>query len=496
MQSDSRRPSRSAPFENRPRVRRPPSSRAPNTALLGVSFALAACGGVVRPAGGDGDSSVQADVIARTDVVRDVPNARDVIAPTCPPGTSALGTCQGQTIVRCANGALSMEVCAADQRCEPSTGMSAARCATIPVGMVMATVTGRVMYPRRPISRMGLGAVESLPLEGVTVVLLDAAGATRASTLTDGMGFYSLNAVFAEGAMASVRATPVRNDATYRFSVENFSGAAYAATSPAFAVAPMVSRDITITEATNGGAFAIFDTIRGGLDFVRRVLPMAAPTLRLRWERGRTPPGGTSYFIPGRNQIFLLGGPQDVDEYDKPVILHEFGHFVEANFSRTSSPGGSHDGSPTDPRLAWGEGWGTWFGSVANGSSDYIDTNIDGSIRNRTDLANVALVRNNMGDPMAPMTQNVGEYLVGGALWAFSSAGMDRDAQLAKVLGVSLRYFTRTPTPNRGVAGIDFVDFLDGYLCLNGPMDRGVIDSYVVMQRGFPYDFNFAGVCR
>lgn len=464
-----------------------------------LSTALAACGGIVRPGDPDGamsntdavarDARTDSGVLVDTGVRLDVPN------PVCPPGTNALGTCQGQTIVRCSNGTVSMEVCAADQRCEPAAGASPARCASMPVGMV--TITGRVTYSRRPISRMGLGPVAMDFLPEVPVTLVDAMNVTLATGVTDGMGFYSLTARVAAGATVAVRVTSARADSTYRFQIENFGGAAYSASSGQFQVTgPMVMRDIAIPEMANGGAFAIFDTIRNGLDFVRRVLPTQAPMLRVRWERGRTPPGGTSYYVPGRNYIYLLGGPMDIDEYDKPVILHEFGHFIEANYSRTSSPGGSHDGSPTDPRLAWGEGWGTWFGCAANNSSDYIDTNIDGSVRNRTDLAMVALVRNNMGDAALPLTQNVGEYLVGGSLWALSSAGADANAQIAKVLNVSLRYFTRSPAPDRGVMGVDFVDFLDGYLCVNASADRPVIEQYVVMQRRFPYDFNFAGVCR
>ncbi|MFO0556936.1 MAG: hypothetical protein U0269_02845 [Polyangiales bacterium] len=464
-----------------------------------LSTALAACGGVVRPGDPDGatpspDATVVRDGSVDSAVV-DTGARPDVTAPVCPPGTNALGTCQGQTIVRCSNGAVSMEVCAADQRCQPSTGGAPARCASMPVGMV--TISGRVTYSRRPISRMGLGPVQMDFLPNVPVTLIDASNTTIATGVTDGMGFYNFTAPLADGATVTIRVTASRADSTYRFQIENFGGAAYSASTGQFQVmGPMVTRDIAIPEMANGGAFAIFDTIRGGLDFVRRVLPSQAPMLRVRWERGRTPPGGTSYFVPGRNYIYLLGGPMDIDEYDRPVILHEFGHFVEANYSRTSSPGGSHDGSPTDPRLAWGEGWGTWFGCAANNSSDYIDTNIDGSVRNRTDLANVAMVRNNMGDPMLPLTQNVGEYLVGGSLWALSSAGMDPNAQIAKVLNVSLRYFTRMPAPDRGVTGVDFVDFLDGYLCVNMGADRPVIEQYVVMQRQFPYDFNFAGVCR
>lgn len=466
---------------------------------VALSMALAACGGVVRPEDMDGATPRPDGTDLRDGgvdgAVLDSGAGRDGAAPVCPPGIDALGVCQGQTIVRCANGAVSMEACAADQRCQPSTGGAPARCASMTTSMV--TIRGRVTYSRRPISRTGLGPVQMEALRSVPITLLDASNRTIATGMTDAMGSYALTAPLAEGAMVTLRVTASRSDSTYRFQIENFGGAVYAVSTGPFQVTgSMVTRDMAIAEMANGGAFAIFDTIRDGLDFVRRVLPAQAPMLRVRWERGRTPPGGTSYFVPGRNVIYLLGGPYDIDEYDRPVILHEFGHFIEANFSRTSSPGGSHDGSPTDPRLAWGEGWGTWFGCVANDSSDYIDTNVDGSVRNRTDLANVPLERDNMGDPTQPLTQNVGEYLVAGSLWALSSAGVDRNAQIAKALNVSLRYFTRTPPPDRGVVGVDFVDFLDGYLCVNMGADRSVIERYVVMQRRFPYDFDFTGVCR
>ena len=95
-----------------------------------------------------------------------------------------------------------------------------------------------------------------------------------------------------------------------------------------------------------------------------------------------------------------------------------------------------------------------------------------------------------------PINQRVGEYLVAGSLWALSSAGMDMARQIDRSLAVSLRYFTRVPPPDRGVAGVDFVDFLDGYMCLHAEADRAVVQQYVVTQRQFPYDFAFAGVCR
>ncbi len=428
-----------------------------------------------------------------------MPDVRDVVVPAdvrpvCPAGESALGRCDGSILIRCVDGVTDSQVCGPETRCVGPSGATPAQCERLQTGSV--SVSGRVQYARRPLTTRGLGPAALQPLGGVTVQLLDAGGTARASTTTDPMGNYTLRAELAMGSMVSIRARPARSDASYQFSVENFGGAVYGTATPAFAAEAMVTRDLDIQEANNAGAYAIFDTIRNGLDYVRRTLPRAAPLLRVRWERGRTPPGGTSYFVRGQNAIYLLGGPSDSDEFDLPVIFHEFGHFVEQNYSRTSSPGGAHDGSPTDPRLAWGEGWGTWFGCVANNDSQYLDALISGGLRVQHDLANLPLVRQNMGDPMQPISQPVGEYLVGGSLWALSSVGMDRAAQVDKLLAVSLRHFTRMPPPDRGVTGVDFVDFLDGYLCLHGGADRSVIENYVVTQRRFPYDFNFAGVCR
>jgi len=311
--------------------------------------------------------------------------------------------------------------------------------------------------------------------------------------VTDADGRFSLTGTGAAGEMVSVRVIASRDDATYRIAIQNFAEATYANTTAAFVAGPGVVRDVAITEASNSGAFAIFATLCRGLDFVRSTLPRPPPTLPVRWERGTVTPGGTSYLSGGT--IFILGGPTDADEYDVPVLFHEFGHFVERTYSHSDSPGGDHDGSPTDPRLAWGEGFGTWFGCAANNSPLYLDSNIDGTISLSRDLSALPLDRNYVGVATDPMTQNIGEYLVGGSMWAITTIGTNRQAQVARQLNVLLQYFSRTPIPNRGVTGVDFVDFLDGYECINGTADREAIRAYVVTARSFPYDFAGSTVC-
>ena len=113
------------------------------------------------------------------------------------------------------------------------------------------------------------------------------------------------------------------------------------------------------------------------------------------WQAGFNPNSylgnsadGLSYYLPGYSRLFILGGlngdvsSSDTDHFDNAVIIHEYGHFLEDNWFRTDSPGGSHHGNDVlDPRLAWSEGWGDFFQAAVRGESHYIDTigNVDGT---------------------------------------------------------------------------------------------------------------------
>ena len=78
---------------------------------------------------------------------------------------------------------------------------------------------------------------------------------------------------------------------------------------------------------------------------------------------------------PGRWNVLLIRSPQhialmsdlaaDTDEFDQHVIAHEFGHYIEYNFSRADNIGGSHGlGDKLDPRVAFGEGFGYAFAAI------------------------------------------------------------------------------------------------------------------------------------
>jgi hypothetical protein len=109
---------------------------------------------------------------------------------------------------------------------------------------------------------------------------------------------------------------------------------------------------------------------------------LSFPALRLLWSSNNRPVGGTEDRFPfgeigtsfysfrgNQHKIYILGAADtDTDEYDRMVVAHEFGHYLQSAFSRNDSTGGPHTGDEKlDMRLAFGEGFGNaWSGMVFN----------------------------------------------------------------------------------------------------------------------------------
>ncbi|MAK60039.1 MAG: hypothetical protein CMK09_03575 [Ponticaulis sp.] len=83
--------------------------------------------------------------------------------------------------------------------------------------------------------------------------------------------------------------------------------------------------------------------------------------------------GTTSY---GNGIMYVLGDEDsDTDEYDRSVLTHEYGHYLEDFLSRSDSIGGGHGANDfLDPRLAWGEGFANAFSGMILGDPIYSDS--------------------------------------------------------------------------------------------------------------------------
>ena len=213
------------------------------------------------------------------------------------------------------------------------------------------------------------------------------------------------------------------------------------------------------------------------------------PAVTVEWLAGSGTAGGTSYFSGFDGKIYVLGGDDDTDEYDTPVLLHEYGHYLEYYLSRSDSPGGDHDGSKTDPRLAWGEGYGTYVGCAIGDSPIYVDTTAAGVSVTDARIAGddyLADLDARQGD-----RQLMSEYLILQILWAISQ-GRDDLPGLghAPTFDVLANYFTSfdEPPAGRGVDGVELVDFLDGWFCRQHG-ERPLIELVIGDMAQFPYDY-------
>jgi hypothetical protein len=214
------------------------------------------------------------------------------------------------------------------------------------------------------------------------------------------------------------------------------------------------------------------------------------PPLKALWQ---VESDDGTYYIDGDHEIHLLGESVDGDEFDDSVIAHEAGHYIEDVVGKSDSPGGDHDGSPTDPRLAWSEGFATYYALVITDSSLYIDTARDGGFAYDGEGSNTRAM------PAGPIGQDVSEDTVTEILYDIGDAPATDDDPLAgdHNLVFSVERFLRTATlRNVGSPGVDLIDFLDSWFVSNGLATCAEVRTIVVTSHGFPYDFGgAAGAC-
>ena len=280
-------------------------------------------------------------------------------------------------------------------------------------------VSGTVNYEFVPpnISCQGLNFAATVvrPIRGATVQLIDVAtGGVLAATVADAAGNYSFANIDANTMVhLRVRAELKRTGAP-SWDVEVRDNVDTSASPPPLASRPLyvtdganfdtgvadVNRNLTATTGWDGSSytepraaapFAILDSIYSAIQFVVSVDATAtfAP-LDAFWSVNNTLTSptdidagelGASFYRGDIDSLFLLGDANaDTEEFDDHVIVHEWAHYFEDNFSRSDSFGGAHSiGDRIDPRLAFGEGWATALSGMALNNQLYCDTGVPGT---------------------------------------------------------------------------------------------------------------------
>ena len=256
-------------------------------------------------------------------------------------------------------------------------------------GGAAGTVTGRINFVRIPFSaslNVGLDYTnpQNRPARAVTVNAVDGTtSAVLASAVTNASGDYSLSVAANTSIKIQVVAQMVKTGSpSWNFTVANLdvTTTPYNYTEPtAFNSSAGAAHDVlipsglstnplgTATGTRASAPFAILDTFYQGYQLVLSAAPNTNfPALIADWAENNTTAEGTFFTSAAPQHIVLTADlTDDTDEFDQHVIAHEFGHYIEHNFSRADNIGGAHGlGDKLDPRVSFGEGFGYAFGAM------------------------------------------------------------------------------------------------------------------------------------
>ena len=262
-------------------------------------------------------------------------------------------------------------------------------------------ISGKVTFDLVPFNTFTSGLDYSKTVasaaRGILVEAIDTSNSQIEATTTDSNGLFSLDIetntdlrlrVSAQlkqttGAQWDVRVTDnTNNDALYITQGDLFNTASQNSVRN-FHLASGWNGTSYTDNSRSAAPFAILDAIYDSMQKVVSVDPdIVFPPLEVHWSPKNNVASGnlengdisTSFYM--NNQIYILGKQDsDTDEYDRHIIIHEWGHYFEDNLSRSESLGGDHgDGQRLDMRVAFSEGWGNALSAIVTDDPFYRDS--------------------------------------------------------------------------------------------------------------------------
>ncbi len=383
-----------------------------------------------------------------------------------------------------------------------------------------ATVSGRVRYQDFPVTTGGWGASNMLPARNVDVEAVRGTdGAVLGRATTDAAGDYRIDFFNGGDPAYTVRVVAEHVGPTVSQRVQTNAGSLWVWNSvdtfDSSANPVETDVDFEILGVDGAAVLNIFDQGVTLAAYARTLSGRRPSDSTWHWTSGQLANhlngfgGGGSHYTRDSN-LWIRGAstqgeinngiPNNTDEWDDTVMAHEYGHFVEDDYSIGDSPGGQHFiNGYSDPRLAWSEGFATWFGQAALGSPWYLDR-----------AGNVWSVRYNaesgggmpLGNSPAQLSGQVCEAVVTMILWdLFDTTNEVFDSLQGQTAGIWASFGTYLPGANfadRGVAGRDLVDFVDGLRCLGAIADGTVLDGLtgnVQTRHQMSYDWPVLASC-
>ncbi len=402
--------------------------------LLGIVFALSACGGDGQPAAGGGGPVNRAPT-ANAGADQTVPEMTAVFL-----NGSASDPDAGDTLTYAWTQTLGTTVTINNATMEDADFIAPDVAAGVPEDLefqllvtdsagatsqdrvtitvqepqAMVTISGKVQYefvpPNANCNGLAYGGTVTRPIRQATVQIIgDATAAVIDTMVSNDAGDYAFTVNANTNVFLRVRAELIRGGANPSWSVEVRDNTAniasplsqrplYVLDGASFDSGILdMNRDLT---ATTGWGGAIYTGVRAAapfaiLDGIYNVMSTVLaedsqanfPALDVFWSINNTTATtngtdidsgeiGTSFYRGDIDSLFLLGmAGDDTEEFDDHVVVHEWGHYFEEHFSRSDSIGGAHSlGQSLDMRLAFSEGFATALSGIGLNDPTYCDT--------------------------------------------------------------------------------------------------------------------------
>lgn len=380
-------------------------------------------------------------------------------------------------------------------------------------------ISGRVKYEDFTVGARTLAAAgRMVPAREVLVqVVRRSDDAVLSDGYTNAAGDYRITFDNDGDAGVYVRVLAQSDTATNKQEVQDLTGQLYSwETTETFDETEDNVREninFEIKKADKAAALNLMDVGLRSHSYARSSTGKALDKVTWKWTEGSLA-NGNNYSYQSTNTIVVLSSATDPDEYDDPVLAHEFGHFVMWAISTNNSPNGSHHPkNRVDGRLAWSEGWGTFFGQAALGQPMYVDTTRNGAGASTSGNSwsietppTVGTSAHPLGNAGNTMSGNVSEGIVSAVLWDLHDTTNEANDTLGGRDGAifgSFSKYLRSPNTkfaDRGIAGRDLVDFVDGWRCLgygsDGADDTKGLRGNVRGRHGLTYDFGALASCK
>ncbi len=279
-------------------------------------------------------------------------------------------------------------------------GATATDSVTINVSDEKVSVSGIITFDLVPFaaSRIGLdySNIQQAPARGLVVEAVDESSNVLLSTLTDSQGRYDLRVDSNTSMRVRVLAKLLQTTGVtwdVKVTDNTLSNALYAVQGDLFNAGSTDSNinfnmpsgwdGSSYSSSRTAAPFAILDALYDTLQkFAAVDSNLDFPALEVRWSEKNNPADGnltdgdigSSFYFGGK--IYILGAADtDSDEYDRHVVIHEWGHYFEDQLSRADSIGGGHSLSEQlDMRVAFGEGWGNALSAMITDDPFYRDS--------------------------------------------------------------------------------------------------------------------------